>query len=47
MEFTKLYNTLRYGQAAVSIARLRQILGRLPGESSAGWRRRTNMLSKS
>jgi hypothetical protein len=26
MEFTKLYNTLRYGQAPVSIARLRQIL---------------------
>ena len=26
MEFTKLYNTLRYGQAAVSLARLRQIL---------------------
>jgi hypothetical protein len=26
MEFTKLYNTLRYGQASVSLARLRQIL---------------------
>ena len=26
MEFTNLYNTLRYGQAPVSIARLRQIL---------------------
>ncbi len=26
MEFTKLYNVLRYGQAAVSLARLRQIL---------------------
>ena len=26
MEFTKLYNTLRYGQAPVSLARLRQIL---------------------
>ena len=26
MEFTKLYNTLRYGQASVSFARLRQIL---------------------
>jgi hypothetical protein len=26
MEFTKLYHTLRYGQASVSLARLRQIL---------------------
>jgi hypothetical protein len=26
LEFTKLYNTLRYGQASVSLARLRQIL---------------------
>jgi hypothetical protein len=26
MEFTKLYNTLRFGQASVSLARLRQIL---------------------
>jgi hypothetical protein len=25
-EFTKLYNTLRYGQASVSLARLRRIL---------------------
>jgi len=26
LEFTKLYNTLRYGQASVSLARLRQVL---------------------
>ncbi|MDR3677484.1 MAG: transglutaminaseTgpA domain-containing protein [Acidobacteriota bacterium] len=31
MEFTKLYNTLRYGQAAVSIARLRTILEEIAG----------------
>ncbi|MGO8814487.1 MAG: DUF3488 and DUF4129 domain-containing transglutaminase family protein [Terriglobia bacterium] len=32
MEFTKLYNTLRYGQAAVSLARLRQILEDIAGK---------------
>jgi protein-glutamine gamma-glutamyltransferase len=31
MEFTKLYNTLRYGQAAVSLARLREILEDIAG----------------
>jgi hypothetical protein len=31
-EFTKLYNTLRYGQASVSLARLRQILEELAGK---------------
>jgi hypothetical protein len=31
LEFTKLYNTLRYGQAPVSFARLRQILEEIAG----------------
>jgi hypothetical protein len=31
MEFTKLYNTLRYGQAPVSIALLREILQEIAG----------------
>jgi len=33
IEFTKLYNTLRYGQAAVSIARLRKILEEIAGRN--------------
>jgi len=32
MEFTRLYNTLRYGRAAVSLSRLRQILTEVAGK---------------
>jgi hypothetical protein len=33
LEFTKLYNTLRFGQARVSLSRLRQILDNIAGKS--------------
>ena len=33
MEFTKLYNTLRYGQASVSLARFRQMLEEISRKS--------------